>query len=181
VEAVVKRLVRTILGIGLVLGSTLLYSAKHPVPLDKNTDSAKCIECHENKAKGKAVHSAIATGCTTCHEIRVTKDVTRVKLTTATASALCFTCHADRSPAETKGKVHNPAVRDCLKCHDPHTADNKFQLIKADSGEKKDNLCLQCHTTGENVPEKGSRHAALDSGCSTCHVTHKSGEAGKQE
>ena len=28
-------------------------AAMHPVPLDKNTDSAKCIECHEDKAKGK--------------------------------------------------------------------------------------------------------------------------------
>jgi predicted CXXCH cytochrome family protein len=26
-----------------------------------------------------------------------------------------------------------------------------------------------------NVPEKGSRHAALDMGCDTCHVTHKTG------
>ena len=39
-------------------------SAKtHPVPLDKNVDAAKCLECHAEKAKGKAVHSAIATGC----------------------------------------------------------------------------------------------------------------------
>ncbi|MGA7048407.1 MAG: hypothetical protein WBY98_19240, partial [Candidatus Sulfotelmatobacter sp.] len=30
----------------------------HPVPLDKNVDSAKCLECHEDKSKGKAVHSA---------------------------------------------------------------------------------------------------------------------------
>ncbi len=59
-------------------------AAVHPVPLDKNTDSSKCLECHEDKTKGKAVHSAIAMGCTTCHEIRVNKDVTRVKLITAT-------------------------------------------------------------------------------------------------
>ena len=30
---------------------------EHPVPLDKNVDSAKCLECHEDKSKGKAVHS----------------------------------------------------------------------------------------------------------------------------
>lgn len=176
-----KSVVRTILGIGLVLSTNLLYAAKHPVPLDKNTDSAKCIECHEDKTKGAAVHSAIATGCTSCHEIRTTKDVTRVKLTTTTPQALCFTCHADKNAAEIKGKIHPPAVRDCLKCHDPHTAANKNQLLKPASGEKKDNLCLTCHNTGVNVPEKGSRHAALDSGCDTCHTTHKTGEAGKQE
>ncbi len=151
------------------------FAAVHPVPLDKNTDSAKCLECHEDKTKGKAVHSAIAMGCTTCHEIRVTKDITRVKLITATPYALCLNCHADKNAAQIKGTVHPPAVRDCLKCHDPHTAENKNQLLKATSGDKKDNLCLTCHTQGLNVPEKGSRHAALDMGCETCHVTHKTG------
>ena len=57
-----------------------MFAGTHPVPLDKNTDSAKCLECHAEKGKGKAVHSAIAMGCTSCHEIRVNKDVTRVKL-----------------------------------------------------------------------------------------------------
>ena len=151
------------------------YAAVHPVPLDKNTDSAKCIECHEDKSKGKAVHSAIAMGCTTCHEIRVNKDITRVKLTMATPYKLCLSCHGDKDSTQIKGHVHEPAVRDCLKCHDPHTSANKNQLLKATSGEKKDNLCLACHNQGLNVPEKGSRHAALDMGCDTCHVTHKTG------
>lgn len=176
-----KKWAQSILGVGLVLSATVLFAGKHPVPLDKNTDSAKCIECHEDKAKGKVVHTAVATGCTTCHEIRVNKDVTRVKLTTTTPQALCFTCHADKNPKEIKGNVHPPAVRDCLKCHDPHTSANKNQLLKTLSGPKGENLCLNCHTQGENVPAKGSRHAALDNGCDTCHVTHKTGERGKQE
>ncbi len=149
------------------------FSAVHPVPLDPKTDSAKCIECHEDKSKGKAVHSAIAMSCTSCHEIRVNKDVTRVKLITTTPYALCLTCHADKKAADIKGTVHSPAVRDCLKCHDPHTSANKFQLLKATSGDKKENLCLTCHDQGTKVPDKGSRHAALDNGCDTCHITHK--------
>ena len=149
--------------------------AVHPVPLEKNVDAAKCLECHEDKSKGKFVHSAIATGCLSCHEVRVNKDVTRIKLITTTPYGLCLTCHADKDAAQLKGTVHPPAVRDCLKCHDPHTSDNKYQLLKATSGDKKDNLCLTCHNEGVNVPEKGSRHAALDAGCDTCHVTHKTG------
>src|SRR6185369_1042620 len=94
----------------LVVMFTLLAmragAAVHPVPLDKNTDSAKCLECHEGKNKGKSVHFAIAAGCTSCHEIRVNKDVTRVKLITATLSALCFTCHADKKAVDIKGTVH---------------------------------------------------------------------------
>ena len=153
----------------------------HPVPLDKNTDAKKCLECHEDKAKGKNVHTAISMGCLSCHEIRVNKDITRVKLITTTPSSLCFTCHADKNPADIKGVVHTPARRDCLKCHDPHQSDNKFQLLKPAEGGAKENLCLSCHSIGLNVPEKGSRHAALDMGCETCHVTHKTGERGKQE
>jgi predicted CXXCH cytochrome family protein len=153
----------------------------HPVPLDPKTDSAKCLECHEDKAKGKHVHTAISMGCTSCHEIRVNKDVTRVKLITATPAALCFTCHADKNPADLKGTVHKPAMRDCLKCHDPHNSDNPDQLLKPESGNEKENLCLTCHTVGLHTPEKGSRHAALDMGCDTCHVTHKTGASADLE
>jgi predicted CXXCH cytochrome family protein len=160
----------------------MAMAKKHPVPLAPDTDAAKCIECHEDKAKGKAVHSAIAMGCNTCHEIRVARDVTRVKLTTATTVALCINCHTDKKAADIKGKVHSPAVRDCIKCHDPHTSDNKNQLLKPVSGDSRDtNLCLSCHNMGVNVPAGGSRHAALDMGCDTCHVTHKAGDPSKRE
>ena len=155
--------------------ATRSFAAVHPVPLDPKTDPAKCLECHEDKSKGKHVHTIMSAGCTTCHEIRVNKDVTRVKLITATASALCVTCHSNEKAADLKGTVHPPAVRDCLTCHDPHTSDNANQLLKPESGGEKENLCLSCHQTGLNVPEKGSRHAALDMGCDTCHTTHKTG------
>ena len=163
-----------------VLGTTA-WAVVHPVPLDPKQDPATCVQCHEDKTKGKAVHSAIAMGCTTCHEIRVNKETTRVKLTATTPVALCITCHADKKAADIKGKVHPPAVRDCTKCHDPHTSDNKNQLLKPANGDKSTNLCLSCHSTGLNVPKDGSRHAALDMGCDTCHVTHKTGERGVRE
>lgn len=169
----------------LVLVAALAVPAmakQHPVPLDSKTDTAKCIECHADKAKGKAVHSAIATGCMSCHEIRVNRDITRVKLITTTKQALCISCHADKKAADIKGHVHEPAIRDCTKCHDPHTTDNKNQLLKPTSGAgRSDNLCLQCHNKGMNTPAKGSRHAALDMGCETCHVTHKTGDVTKRE
>lgn len=173
-----KILATFILFLGL---NGLAFAVQHPVPLDPKADPSTCIGCHEDKTKGKSVHSAIAMGCTSCHEIRVNKDVTHVKLITSTPVALCVTCHADKKAADIKGTVHPPAVRDCLKCHDPHVSDNKNQLLKPVSGDAKQNLCLTCHNTGENVPAKGSRHAALEMGCDTCHVTHKTGEVGKLE
>ncbi len=154
----------------------------HPVPLEPNTDAAKCITCHEDKTKGKSVHSAIATGCLSCHEVRVNKDVTRIKLTAVTPVKLCLQCHTDKDASQAKGRVHSPAVRDCLKCHDAHASDLKNQLLKAtDAAGKDSNLCLQCHNTGLNVPANGSRHAALDGGCETCHVTHKTGASAEAE
>ncbi len=176
------KVVRSILGMGLLLAANSLFAATHPVPLDPKTPSEKCVECHEDKTKGAHVHSAIQTGCMSCHEIRVNKDVTRVKLITATPQALCLTCHADKNAAELKGTVHQPAVRDCLKCHDPHTSANEFNLKVAEVGATpKENLCLTCHKIGMDVPKGGSRHAALDMGCATCHTTHKVGEKGKIE
>src|SRR5271165_6646319 len=173
-----RLLARIVLLLLLVGWGSRAFAGVHPVPINKDTD---CAQCHEDKTKGKFVHSAIAMGCTSCHEIRVNKDVTRVKLITASPSAVCITCHGDKNAADLKGTVHPPAVHDCIKCHNPHQSDYKYQLIKADSGEKGQNLCLECHTEGMNIPEKGSRHAALDMGCETCHVTHKVGEKGKIE
>jgi predicted CXXCH cytochrome family protein len=158
-----------------------VLAAEHPVPLDPKADSATCIACHENKTKGKAVHSAMATGCLSCHEVRVNRNITRVKLVTAVPYKVCLTCHSDKDAAHLTGTVHPPAIRDCLKCHDPHTSDNKDQLLKPTSGGQKENLCLSCHKTGVDVPANGSRHAALDMGCDACHITHKTGEFGKAE
>jgi predicted CXXCH cytochrome family protein len=170
-----------IAGLLLLLVSAPSFAKKHPVPLDEKTDAAKCLECHEAKAKGKVLHSAMALGCRSCHEVRVNREITRIKLVTTTATALCLSCHADKNAADSKGRVHSPAVRNCLKCHDPHASENANQLLKATAGEKNENLCLSCHSTGTNVPKQGSRHAALDLGCASCHVMHKTGAAGERE
>jgi predicted CXXCH cytochrome family protein len=160
----------------LAIAAITVLAKPHPVPLDKNTTDKQCLECHDDRTKGKMVHSAMTSGCQSCHQLRVAKDVTRVTLTTATPAKLCIQCHPDKDAAEIKGQIHQPAVRDCLKCHDAHSADSKGQLLKPASGDSKEtNLCLGCHETGLNVPEKGSRHAALDMGCDTCHNVHKTG------
>ena len=79
-------------------------AAVHPVPLDKNVDAAKCLECHEDKSKGKFVHSAIAMGCLSCHEVRINSDITHVKLiTSAVPYKVCLTCHEDKDATKIKG------------------------------------------------------------------------------
>lgn len=175
-----------LLAFGVFVGSA--FARRHPVPLDPNTESAKCLECHEDKTKGASVHSAMALGCMSCHEVRVIKskdkqkeDITRVKLIKATASSQCVTCHDGIKTSAGNSVVHAPVSRNCLTCHDPHVSANKNQLKKASVGDAKQNLCLACHNEGVNVPKGGSRHAALDMGCNTCHVTHKTGSADKRE
>jgi predicted CXXCH cytochrome family protein len=170
----------------IFIGLILMFAAPaiadiHPVALTKDTDTATCASCHEDKAKGKVVHPAIAMGCTSCHEVRVNRGITRVKLVATSAVGVCITCHADKDAANIKGVVHSPGVRDCLTCHDPHTSDNQNLLLKPTTGDAKSNLCLTCHQVGVDVPEKGSRHAALDAGCDSCHVIHKSGESTEPE
>jgi predicted CXXCH cytochrome family protein len=157
----------------------LTASAQQHVPLDKDVSPAKCVECHQDKVKGKALHSTNANGCMSCHEVRVVRDVTRVKLLTATPLRLCLQCHTNKA-SETH--VHAGANRNCLECHDPHLANHEHGLLKAASGtDKKENLCLSCHNTGVSTPAGGSRHAALDLGCDSCHVTHKSGDKSNPE
>src|SRR6266705_2914154 len=107
----------------LVLAVSPAVAKTHPVPLEKKVDSAKCLECHEDKSKGKMVHSAIATGCLSCHEVRVSKDITRIKLITTTTQALCLSCHNEKK-VQAGQTIHSPAVRDCVKCHDPHQSVN---------------------------------------------------------
>jgi predicted CXXCH cytochrome family protein len=160
----------------------LAKAEKHPVDLGKDVDGSKCLACHEAKAKGKSVHSAIAAGCLSCHEIRETNNVTRVKLKTATPVKLCIQCHSDKDADKIKGRVHNPAIRDCLKCHDPHTSANQDHLLMPISGiGNGESICLTCHKMSVGIGNGGSRHAALAMGCDTCHTTHKTGEKGKRE
>ena len=130
-----KHLHRTILGLLLVVLTCGLrvVAAEHPVPLAKDAD---CASCHEDKTKGKAVHSAIAMGCTTCHDVKTTGDTTTVSLT-APKEELCFTCH-EKSKEE---NLHGPYDKgQCVTCHDPHTSDYPKQLRASGNA-----LCMECH------------------------------------
>lgn len=173
-----KALLMCVLIAGLVPRT---WADKHPVALGPKPDEATCVQCHQGKSKGKTVHPAVAMGCFTCHVVRQAGDTTRITLKNGRAATLCFSCHSDKQPSKIQGHVHPPAQSDCLKCHDPHTSDNEHLLVKAASGPANENLCLSCHTQGTNVPKGGSRHAALDMGCTTCHSPHKAGERGQQE
>ena len=144
-EAVVKQTLKLALGLLLVLAAARLplAAAEHPVKLEKDAD---CASCHEDKTKGKAVHSAIAMGCATCHEVKTEGETTTVTLTSP-KDQLCFTCH-DKAKEEVK---HGPYEKGaCVTCHDPHSSDFSKQL----RAELNANFCLECHGPRKDVPEK---------------------------
>ena len=118
------RLSKTIVFTAIVVYAIRLQAGEHPVALEKNTDAAKCLECHDDKDKGKHVHSAIAMGCTTCHEVKVEKDTTFVNLVSP-REELCLTCHEK----STQATLHGPYGKgSCVLCHDPHSSDYDKQL-----------------------------------------------------
>lgn len=127
--------------------SVTIRAAEHPVPLEKNTDTAKCVECHEDKSKGKHVHSAMGAGCNSCHEIKVQGEVTNVDLNQP-ADQLCFSCHTN--PAKEDDTQHGPyKAGQCVMCHDAHASDNPNQLIATGN-----DLCLECHIYRGRVTRK---------------------------
>ena len=120
----------------LVTLSVCAQAVEHPVPLGKNPDPSVCAQCHSDKSQGKYVHSAIAMGCTTCHDVTSAKGVTLITLVSP-QNDLCFTCHE-----KSNDKVlHGPYAEGlCIACHSPHTGNYPNQLL-ADSQD----LCLGCH------------------------------------
>lgn len=138
---------RTLLILLLLAWGIAARATDHPVALENN-DPAQCASCHEDKTKGKAVHSAIAMGCNSCHDVKVVnKDQTTVELV-AKKEELCFTCHANESKPE--DSKHGPWEKgQCVLCHDPHTSDNAKQLRAAGNA-----LCLECHDASKGpLPE----------------------------
>ncbi|MGB9514672.1 MAG: cytochrome c3 family protein [Candidatus Acidiferrum sp.] len=138
---------------GFVLRSTLLvvffllFSApparadlhKHPVALPANVDASKCLACHQDKAAGKYVHTAVTMGCTVCHTVANVKGATYITLSSA-SNQLCFTCHK----LSTDPVQHAPYKEgNCGFCHSPH-ASNFPGHLRASPQE----VCMACHVHG---------------------------------
>ena len=111
-------------------------AAEHPVPLPKDVQDKDCLECHDDKTKGKAVHSAMQMGCSACHNVKSDGTTTTVELA-APKNQLCFTCH-DKSKEEVLHKPYEDGQ--CTTCHSPHSSDFAKQT-RADGNA----LCLACH------------------------------------
>lgn len=130
------RVVRIV--VSMLALTPMSLAQKHPVTLDPKTETTTCVGCHEDKNTGKNIHSAIAGGCTSCHDIKTQGEDTEVNLNQP-KNELCFTCHAKE--AKDEDSKHGPWDNgQCVLCHDPHTSDFSKQL-RAEGNA----LCLECH------------------------------------
>ena len=109
---------------------------RHPVFLPANIDPSKCLECHNDKATGKYVHTAVSMGCTTCHTVVNVKGATYIALSSP-SNQLCFTCHM-----QSTDPIQHPPYKEgnCVFCHSPHASDFPAHLYASTQ-----DICMGCH------------------------------------
>jgi predicted CXXCH cytochrome family protein len=112
---------------------------RHPVSLPANVEPSKCLQCHNDKATGKYVHTAISMGCTVCHSIANAKSATYVTLSSP-LNQLCFTCHTLSTDS-----VQHPPYKEgnCVFCHSPHASNFPAHLYASPQ-----DVCMACHVRG---------------------------------
>jgi predicted CXXCH cytochrome family protein len=153
-------------------------------PLQKATHPADspCIGCHPHIVAGKFRHGPAAVGdCVSCHASSGTNKYT----TARPLKKVCFTCHEEAMKLwDDKKYTHGPtATGDCSICHSPHSAAEKFFLVK-----KTNSLCIGCHEEkavgkhvissfvfGDSHPLSGVKNPMKpDSAfsCASCHSPH---------
>jgi predicted CXXCH cytochrome family protein len=117
-------------------------ATEHPFIEAQDIKSETCLTCHPDKKEGKFVHSAVASGCESCHQAASENGKTTITLL-ATGGELCAMCHEAKSDPVLHGPYKNGQ---CMICHNPHTSNFPRQL-RADTNT----LCLSCH--GLNQPD----------------------------
>jgi predicted CXXCH cytochrome family protein len=114
-----------------------------------------CEACHVKAERRKSL------------SMRSLADVQRK----APVPALCYGCHSDY--AATSDYVHGPvAVGQCLFCHEPHQAPNKY-LLKRPLPE----LCYACHDK-EGIESIVEHQTDVLSRCMVCHEGHSGSTKG---
>ena len=111
---------------------------EHPYIAQEELKTETCLGCHPDKKEGKFVHTAVTSGCESCHQATSEKEKEKTTITLmAQGGELCAMCHE----AQKDVVVHKPyQLGQCLVCHDAHAGSFKAQLRAATNM-----VCLSCH------------------------------------
>ena len=142
------------------------------LPAGSRADSCLTADCHASIRNLAHRHQPAADGeCLSCHvqtgaehPVKGGKSFGLVEK----GSALCYQCH------DAMGKmrvVHSPVKDgDCISCHNPHGAANRFLLAV---GEDQSELCFGCHDSAPFKQEAMHSPVAVGA-CTICHSPHQS-------
>jgi predicted CXXCH cytochrome family protein len=158
-------------------------------PLGKS----KCTGCHDPHSSDipklllKFTHGPYAARlCSACHPAPVQG---KVGLTAMNVDSLCYNCHtnfkAEMTSAGSRHKLLSQSNRSCMECHDPHAANQEYNLKKP-----VQELCVGCHGEQPEQTAPGDVFAGADTqylklssknvheparkSCLICHDAHAS-------
>ncbi|MFC1523472.1 cytochrome c3 family protein [Thermodesulfobacteriota bacterium] len=143
---------------------------------DGQSVSSLCFNCHEKRNFNRGhTHGPVGAGdCIACHRPHASANA-GLLIARPAQGEVCFQCHKDRKSEFTMKQVHAPVEDDCGKCHDPHSSDARYQLIKP-GGQ----LCNSCHASlhpkvFDDINSAQFKHEPVDEGrCADCHRVHSS-------
>ena len=134
-------------------------------PQEKNQ---ACLSCHQGGKRihwSGSAHASRDTTCTSCHQVHVSHDKVRDKLT---QSEVCFTCHKEQR-AQINRPSHHPIKEGkmaCSDCHNPHGSAGEKMLVK----DSVNDTCYTCH-----MEKRGPfvrTHQPVQEDCTICHNPH---------
>ncbi len=170
-------------------------SGKNLSPAHDNQPLGKsrCTGCHDPHSSDtpklllKFSHGPYAARlCSACHPAPVDG---KIGLTAANVDTLCYNCHthfkAEMTGAGSRHKLLSQSNRSCMECHDPHAANQEYDLKKPSQ-----ELCVSCHvekpeptTPGDMAENPDVQYLKLSSknvhepakkSCLICHDAHAS-------
>ena len=166
------------------------------------TGQSLCVYCHDDMQKrmdkSATVHGALTDkrSCLNCHSPHASAQK---RFLIDDSKTLCLSCHDKTISVGArkinnikqtlqKSKVVHGAIDKvgCTGCHDPHTSDNPYLLVKAfPEGSyapgNKDNfaLCFSCHKSDLLEKAVTTTATGFRNGDKNLHVVHINGEKGR--